>query len=280
MVLKKEEKTTCCLGSSKRCGEFMSLSMFVLFILAIFLIAQTYGTLKENLFIGQDIVARNTINVSGEGEVSATPDIASFSFSVKEEAKTVEQAQKKATEKTNAVLGFLNKEGINESDIKTTGYNIYPRYEWWTKEIQCFAEPCISPERERQLVAYEVSQNITVKLDDIAEAGKILAGIGSLEVSNVSGLSFDIEEKEELQREARQIAIEEAKSKAKQLAKDLGVKLVRIVSYSSSEGNNYSRFEVMEASMAFGKGGDMAIPEIPTGENEIKTTVYITYEIK
>jgi len=197
-----------------------------------------------------------------------------------EEAKTVEQAQSKATEKMNAVLDFLNKEGINQTEIKTTGYNIYPRYEWWNKEVSCEEGLCPPTDRQRVLVAYEVSQNISIELKDIASAGKILAGIGSMEVSNVSGLSFDIDEKEDLQREARQEAIKKAQIKAKELAKDLGVKLGRMISYSTNEGNDYPRYAVMEKSMAYGMGGDMAVPEIPVGENEIKITIYMTYEIK
>jgi len=278
-MVKKENKI--CPESYQDClHRILKVIAFVLIVLALFLLVKTYGALKTNTFIGQDIIARNTISVTGEGEVSAVPDIANFSFSVKEEAKTVEEAQIKATEKMNKALNFLNEVGINESEIKTTGYSIYPRYEWWSKEVQCLVAPCPPVDRQRILVAYEVSQNISVELKDIDNAGKVLAGIGSLEVTNVSGLNFDIDEKDKLKREARQIAIDEAKSKAKELAKDLGVKLVRIVSYSSDDGNHRYAYPMMEKSM-FGMGGsDMAIPEIPVGENEIKSTVYITYEIK
>ncbi|MBU4536481.1 SIMPL domain-containing protein [Patescibacteria group bacterium] len=277
----EKEKNTCCFGSCEDClHKLMKVVALVLMILALFLLVKTYGELKVNKFIGQDITPNNTISVTGEGEVSATPDIASFSFSVVEEAKTVEAAQTKASEKMNATLAFLKEAGVDESDIKTTGYNIYPRYEWWTKEVACLAIGCPEPSRERQLVAYEVSQNISVKLKDIDKAGEILAGIGSLEVTNVSGLNFDIDNKDELQREARQEAIEKAQTKAKELAKDLGVKLGRMISYSSNEGNNYPRYEMMVKTSVYGMGGDSIAPEIPVGENEIKTTVYITYEIK
>ncbi|MCK4918163.1 MAG: SIMPL domain-containing protein [Candidatus Pacebacteria bacterium] len=281
-MVKKEENNTCCLGFPEACmSRIIKSVILVLVVLALFLLVKTYGALKENSFIGQDIMAQNTITVTGEGEVSAIPDIAKFSFAVKEEAKTVEQAQEKATEKMNAVLDFLDKAGVDDKEIKTTGYNIYPRYEWWNKEVMCEGGYCPPTERQRTLVAYEVSQNISVELKDVDSAGEILAGIGSLEVSNVSGLSFDIDDKDGLEREARQEAIDEAQSKAKELAKDLGVKLVRIVSYSSNDGRNvYPQYAVMEKSMAYGMVDSVSVPEIPVGENEIKTTVYLTYEIK
>ncbi|MCK5021903.1 MAG: SIMPL domain-containing protein [Candidatus Pacebacteria bacterium] len=274
----KKSLKDICLGDYAE--KLMKITALVLVVLTLFLLAKTYGVIKANKFIGQEIMARNTISVTGEGEVSAVPDIAKFSFTVKEESKTVEEAQAKVTEKMNKVLAFLKESKISDKNIKTTGYNIYPRYEWWSKEIICEGGLCPPTDRQRVLIAYEVSQNISVELKDIDKAGEILAGIGSLEVTNVSGLNFDIDNKDELEREARQIAIEEAKNKAKELAKDLGVKLVRIISYSSNEGNIYPQYAVMEKSMAYGMGGDSFVPEIPVGENEIKSTIYITYEIK
>lgn len=255
------------------------LSVF-LAVLIVFFLAKTYGVLKENKFIGQDIAATNTITVAGEGEVSAIPDIAKFSFSVKEEAKTVAGAQILATEKMNKVLDFLEKAGVEKKNIKTTGYNIYPRYEWRTKETTCLGPNCPTPGRERVLVAYEVSQNISVRLEKIDKAGEILAGIGGLEVSNVSGLSFEIDDEDDLKRQARQEAIDKAKTKAKELAKDLGVNLVRIVNYSEGGGILYPRYVGMEKSAMSDMGEVVAVPQIPVGENEIKVNVSITYEIK
>jgi len=276
--MEQEKMSNVCSLCQK--GSVVKLVSTFLIILCLFFLVKTYGSLKENKFIGQDIVARNTIQVQGEGEVSAIPDIAKFSFFVKEEALTVSEAQAVVAEKMNSVLDFLKQSKVDEKNIKTTGYNIYPRYEWQSEKIACYGSNCPTPDRERVLVGYEVSQNISVRLDDIDKAGEILSGIGSLEVTNVSGLSFEIDDEDDLKRQARKEAIEEAQDKAKQLAKDLGVSLVRIVNYSSSEGDTYRQYAVMEKSMAYGMGGDTAVPEIPVGENEIKMSVYLTYEIK
>jgi len=277
--MEKEKTNSVCDLCQK--GSIIKLLSVFLLVLVLFFLVKTYGVLKENKFIGQDIVARNTIQVQGEGEVSAVPDIAKFSFSIKEEALTVSDAQAVVNEKMSNVLDFLKQSEIDEKNIKTTGYNIYPRYEWQSEKIVCYGLNCPAPDRERILVGYEVSQNISVRLENIDKAGEILSGIGSLEVTNISGLSFEIDDEDDLKRQARKEAIEEAQEKAKQLAKDLGVSLGRIVYYSSNEGNVYPQYAVMEKTMMLGMGGaDMAPAEIPVGENEIKTTVNITYEIK
>ena len=131
------------------------------------------------------------------------------------------------------------------------------------------------------MVGYEVSQNISVRLEDIDKAGEILSGIGELGVTNVSGLSFEIDDEDGLRREAREMAIQEAKEKARELAKDLGVSLVRITSYSSNEGDVYPQYYA-KADMAYGLGGGESVnsASIPVGENEINVMVYLTYEIK
>ena len=246
-----------------------------LFSATALLAVKTIKGLKEYSFIGQDIPAMNTISVSGEGEALAKPDIAIFTAGVTEQARAVSEAQELATRKMDAALAFLREQGVEEKDIKTVSYNINPRYEY--QEIKCFTYPC--PPGKSELVGYEVSQTIEVKARDIANAGKFIGGLGELGVSNVSGLTFDIDEKDALVRDARNKAIIEAKEKARELSKDLGVRLVRIVSFSESGGPIiYQRFATFEAD---GKGGGPApIPELPPGENTITSNVTITYEIR
>lgn len=277
-----EKENKICPESCQDCiHKVMKVVALVLIILAVFLAVKTYGVLKENKFIGQDIYPQNTIMVIGDGEVSATPDIATFSFSIIEDGDTVANAQKLANDKMAKALEFLKNAGVEEKNIKTAGYNIYPKYEWWSKEVACSTYGCPAPVREQKIVGYEVSQNVTVKLTDINKAGEILSGLGAIKISNLSSLNFEIDNKDELIKQAREEAIKEARAKAKDLAKDLDVSLVRMVSYSSNEGNDYPVYYA-KSEMAYGMGGDsVASPaSIPVGENEIKITVYMTYEIK
>lgn len=252
-------------------------AILVLFLLSAFLAAKTINELKSYSFIGGGVPVSNTVTVSGEGEAFAVADIASFSFSVIEEAKTVDVAQKAATEKMNRALAFL-KENVEDKDIKTTSYNIYPKYEY-TRQI-CNQFSC--PPSNSVLVGYEVSQTISVKVRDTEKAGEILSAIGALGVSNVSGLSFTIDDEEKVAREARKEAIDDAKQKAKELSKDLGVRLVRVVNFNESNGGfPYPSYMKMESAMdAGGFGGGGPIPEIPMGENKVTSNVSITYEIR
>lgn len=254
-----------------------AISWGILGLILVSLLTSSFLLTKTIKVIDGDAQYPNTISVTGTSEVVSIPDIATFNFSVIETSENVSSAQSMATEKTNKILDFISESGIEEKDIKTTNYNIYPKYEW----IQpvCFSEfNC--PRGENKLVGYEVNQTIHVKVRDTEKAGDILSGIGNLEVSNVSGLNFEIDDEESLQDEARTKAIENAKEKAKQLVKDLDVKLGDVVGFSEDMGYD-QMYRTMESS-AYGMGGDSikSSPSIPTGENTISRTVYITYEIE
>jgi uncharacterized protein len=256
-------------------GRVKKMLVLVLLVLAIFLVFKTLNTIKEYRFIGGGVSATNTISVSGEGEVFAVADIAEFSFSVVEEKDTVTEAQEVAAQKINVILGFLKDSEIKDNDIKTTNYNVYPRYDFIRKA--CSGGFC--PPGERVLKGFEVSQNISVKVRDTKTAGAILAGIGERGATNISSLNFTIDDEEDLQEEARKSAIEDARKKAKQLAKDLDVKLVRVVNFSESGGSpRFKTFAVAEMATLDAVGG--GIPEIPVGENKITSNVNITYEIR
>jgi len=250
----------------------------VLGILIIFLIVLTVGELKGLRYIGAGIPATNTITVSGEGEVFAVPDIATFSVSVQEEAKEVQDAQEVATEKTNSIIAFLKGEGVEERDIKTTDYSVYPQYDY----LQSVCSEGYCPPGRQELRGYQVSQTLTVKVRDTEEAGALLSGVGSRGASNVSGLTFTIDDEDALQTQARELAIADAQTKAEELADQLGVKIVRVTGFYE---NDYG----YPTPYAYGLGGaDTAIraetikvaPELPVGENKIVSNVNVTYEIR
>jgi len=251
--------------------------MLVAGVLSLFLLVQAFAGIKGLRYIGGQNMT-GTISVSGKGEVVAVPDIATFSFSVSEEASVVADAQKRATDKINSILKFLTENGVEEKDIKTTSYNIYPRYEYAGDKYGQYGTG------KRTLAAYVVSQSVEVKVREISEAGKLLTGVGEFGGSDVSGLSFSVDKYDELMKEAREKAIAEARENADKLADDLGVNLVRVISYYD-QGPAYPMYYGKDAVMsaAYGMGGDMRVesaPQLPAGENKIISNVSVTYEIR
>jgi hypothetical protein len=262
--------------SLKRLFEMGSL---FLLIGTLFLVILIVNAVKENRYIGTGIPPSNVVSVNGEGEVFAVPDIAKFTFSVIEKRATVDEAQDASAEKVNAIIAYLKGEGIDEKDIKTVDYSAYPQYEWHQETIVCVRYPCPQPPGEQILTGYEVNQSVSVKVRDTERAGTLLSGVGERGVSNVSGLVFTVDDEDALEREARALAIADAKEQAQELARDLGVKLVRVVSF----------YESGPVTPYYGFGGDTVleaapraavVPDVPVGENRIISNVTITYEIR
>ncbi|KKW35828.1 hypothetical protein A2852_00720 [Candidatus Adlerbacteria bacterium RIFCSPHIGHO2_01_FULL_54_23] len=244
-------------------------------LLAVFVGLKALAELQGLRYIGAGLPPANTIDVTGYGETFATPDIATFTYSVVALKLTVAAAQEDAAEKSNAIVKYLRDSGIAEKDIQTSNYSVYPQYEY--SQVQCLSYPC--PGGRQVLKGYEVRQSTTVKIRDTAKAGDLLTGAGSRGATEVSGLQFTFDDPHAGQTQAREKAIADAKAQAEVLSKQLGVRLVRVVSFSESGSQ-----PVYKLQDAYGRGGAESsvtpAPDISVGENKITSNVSITYEIK
>jgi hypothetical protein len=264
------------LDLSYRSGIF-NLVLILLFIaLIVYVSAGASNQIKTGKYIGQDVISKNTITVSGEGEIYAKPDLALNTFTVKTEAKTVEKAVADNTTKMNAVIDAMKALGIEEKDLKSTNFSIYPRYEYrpdYSVQTDIWPKP-----ETRVLVGYQVTQSLEVKIRDIAKVGEAIQKAVDAGANQTGGLQFTIDDSDSLKDQAREEAIKQAKDKAEVLAKQLGVKLTKIINFS--EGGYYPQpLYYDNAVSAKGMGELSATPDIQTGENKITVNVSITYEI-
>lgn len=218
--------------------------------------------------------SENTLSVTANGEIYAKPDLALVDFSVVSEAKTVAEAVSKNTEDMNAVIAVVKEKGVGEKDLKTTSFNISPRYEW---KDNCSSFSSYCPYDKRVLVGYEVSQSLEVKIRDMAKIGEIIQGAANKGANQVGSLSFTIDNQDELKSQARAQAIEKAKARAKELASRLGINLIRISNFQ--ENGVYPVYFKMAESMAVPSAPADQTTRIETGENKIEITVTLTYDI-
>lgn len=233
-------------------------------LLSLFLIASTIQVLNT-------ASTTNTVSFSGEGKVTAKPDVALIDLAIVTDAPTSKAAQDQNSAKSKSLTEFLSKQGIDEKDIKTTSYNIYPQY---------YYPPYPTAEvRVPKITGYQVNQSVQVKIRDLAKADKILDGVVSAGVNQINNFQLTIDDPEKLKEEARAQAIKDAKAKAEKLEDQLDIDLGRIINFSENTGGYpvpvfYDK--AMDSRGGMGGGG----PSIPTGENEINVSVSITYQIK
>jgi uncharacterized protein YggE len=262
-------------GTSYWRKEYVQVLLTIVLVGVIAALASyAYYTIKqsEGVYTGAA-----TITVQGTGEVNAKPDIGQFSFSVLAEGTDASEAQNKSAQSINAIMDYLKGAGVEEKDIKTENYYLTPKYRY---ENTVCAYNTYCPPSNPILDGYQVSQMITVKVRDLSKAGDLISGVGGKGATDISSLSFTIDDDSTLKNEARQKAIADAKAKADALTKSLGVQIVRMTGYWEDQGGYYP----ME-SKAYGMGGDMAseaavAPSVPTGENTITSNISISYEVK
>jgi hypothetical protein len=253
-------------------NRILKATWFVVVILGAFLAIQTLTSLKGLHDINP---AYNAITVTGEGEAFAVPDLATFSFTITQDAKSVTEAQSSVTKKMDVILAGLKGMGIAEKDIKTTDYSVYPKYTY--SSLPCAINYC--PPSKQIQDGYTANHSVTVKVRKTEDAGKALALAGDKGATGLSSVSFTVDDPDKLTSEARALAIADAKEKAKVLAKDLGVKLVRVVSFSDNTGGGPMPY--LRETMSVGMASDQAkAPTLPTGENKVNVSVSVTYEIR
>ena len=179
----------------------------------------------------------------------------------------------------NKVIDFVKNQGVEEKNIKTIYFNIYPRYEY--RQPSDLTEISFYSSGKRVLVGYEITQQIEVRIRDLEKIGNIIEGATSAGANDVGNLYFTIDNEEELKKQARAQAIEKAKEKAKELAVQLDFKLGKIIDFSE---NGYIPYD----DYGYGKGGGVMMeaaelpvaPEIETGENKITVNVTLTIETR
>jgi len=253
-------------------------AVFALVMLGLFLVVLAISNIKEYRFIGSGVTATNTITVSGMGEVFAVPDTATFSYSVMDTGKDVVTAQTKVNTKGNDIIAYLKAQGISEKDIQTTDYSVNPHYEW--NSAACPAGSSYCPPGRQTLTGYDVRETVTVKVKDTTKAGTVLSGVGAKGATDISGLSFTVEDETALEAQARTKAIDDARAKAEELARELGVSLVRVVGFSE---NGRGPIIYAAKAMAFDSASGVEAapaPEIAVGQNKITSNVSVTYEIR
>lgn len=253
------------------CGNFGKKLIWVLLGILLVYIIVFFGTMIRNnlqkyYYIGKADKAERMITIDGQGKVIAKPDIAVTTMGMISEAKTVAEAQAKNTTVMNKLINKLKELGVEEKDIQTTNYYIYPQYNYTESKGQ-------------ELTGYQVSQSVTIKIRNLAKANEVLGLAGEVGTNSVSGLQFTIDDDEVYQAQARAEALKKVAEKASALSKSLGVQLGNIVSYAEYSGDgNFVPYN--KGYEGLGIGGGALTPQVESGSMDVVMNVNVTFEIR
>lgn len=202
-----------------------------------------------------------TITASGEGAIQASPDVAYVSVGVITEGKELAKVQADNTDKMTKVMASLTKLGIKKEEIKTTGYNVSPKYEWNEKTSVS------------TIVGYTVSNTLEVTVNDITKTGSLLDAAVASGSNTIYGVRFGLKNQTTLYNQALEIAVKDAKAKAAAMGKGLSITNIQPLKITEVSNRNTPVFyEGATASM------DVAKATTPISQGELKVTANVTVE--
>lgn len=200
--------------------------------------------------------------VTGEGEVTVTPDIATLWLGIEAQAETVAEAQSQATAAMNAVMAALTDNGVDEDDIQTQYFSIDQVTRWDDDEII--------------VIGYRVTNTVAAKIRDMDEVGSIIDAVAAAggDYTRINNISFSVDDPSLYYDEARAEAMADARARAEQLADLAGVSLGKPTYISEGSIYTPSIYRDVWAEEA-------AAPSTPIspGEIELTLTVQVAYAI-
>jgi hypothetical protein len=202
---------------------------------------------------------------TGEGIVKRAPDRAWVSIAAESRARTPTEAQKMNSDAMAAVLQKLKAAGLSSDAIRTTAYDLQPEFDY--------------ANNRQTLRGYLARNMVEVRVDDLPGLGEILGAVVGAGATNVSGVRFDIKDRDGAEREALRLAVADARARADAAASGAGVKVERVLRIEEQRGVSLPpqpRIAMMRES-AQAVAGE---PPMAPGELEIRVAVTLTAIIR
>ena len=203
------------------------------------------------------------LSVSASADVKRAPDVASIGAGVVTQAADANAAMRANAEQMQKVMAAIRAAGIAVKDIRTSGINLSPQYRYAENQ-----PPAIT--------GYQASNNVDLKVRDLGKLGKVLDALVASGANQVNGPSFEIDQPDAVQDEARRAALDKAQARAQMYAKSLGLQVRRIVSISEGGGFNPPMPMPMVRMAAMAKD---AGTEVSPGENTVGASIDVVFEL-
>ena len=224
--------------------------------------ARTVGTDLQPLSVNMNN-QQTGIWVSGEGKITVVPDIATITLGVSSQSSTVADAQSKAADAMDKVMSALTGNGVAKTDIKTQYFSIQQVTKWDDKT------------QEQIVIGYSVSNMVIAKIRDMNKVGTTIdaVAIAGGDLTRINGIDFSVDQPEKYYGQARELAMNDAKAKANQMASLAGVTLGKPTYISEST------YIPLAPPVYYGGASrdSVATTPISPGETDITLNVQVAY---
>lgn len=196
------------------------------------------------------------ITVTGEGQVEASPDMATMTLGVTTEGTTPAEAMAANSAQLSAVLDRLKAAGTAEGDLQTTGLSLNPN---WQQDATGNAP---------RIVGYVATNMLTVRIRALDTLGGVLDAAIGQGANTFNGVSFGLADPTPAMNEARRRAVADAMARAELLANAAGVALGPVLSITEGAPGGWPApmFRMNEA----------ASSPVPVAAGQVNTQASVT----
>ncbi|MED4452220.1 SIMPL domain-containing protein [Metabacillus fastidiosus] len=207
-----------------------------------------------------DVRLQHTMRVEGTARIKIMPDLAIINVGIMTENEQVNAAQQENAVRSNQVIQTLKNAGISDNDIQTISYTVQPKYDY--------------VEGASVFKGYRVEHILEVTIRDIQKIGEVYDAAVSSGANVISSLQFKLSNEDVYYKKALQLALENAKEKAKALGQQMGTAVLPIPINIKEEGSPVP----FQAKAATFMAQEQAATPIQRREVEIEAKVAATFQ--
>jgi uncharacterized protein YggE len=211
------------------------------------------------------MVTGTRLDVVATGEVTRVPDVARINAGVVTQASTATEAIRLNAQQMSKVVAALKRAGVADRDVQTSSINLNPDYRY-------------AENQPPVLTGYRASNEVSVRFRKIADTGEILDALVAQGANQINGPMLEIDKPEAAMDEARQAAIQMARSRAELYARAIGKTVGRILAISESGAAQPPYPMPMVRQMA--SQDARAESKIVPGEQTLSVTLSVTFELQ
>jgi uncharacterized protein YggE len=207
---------------------------------------------------GADDEARTGITVTGTGKVESVPNEALFSLGLSTDGATAREALAANSAAMRRVISAVKGAGVDAKDVKTETVSVSPKYN-----------------DGKAPSGFMARNSVSVRIRGLARAGSILDAASRAGANEINGPMLTRTDRDELEAEALEDAVGDARGRAEALAHAAGVRLGRVTAIVEGSSGGPEPWMGMRAS------ADTALSApIEPGTEHIQATVTITFAIE
>jgi hypothetical protein len=223
------------------------------------------SAIKDKTDSSVSISKDGTVTVTASGTINVVPDVAEITFGISSDNADLSLAQEDNNTRSAQVKSTLEQLGVNDKDIQTTDYYIYPQYDYNTGDGS-------------QISGYSVQQTLVVKNLKIEEAGNVVSQCVSAGINNMTGINYTSSKYDETYQQALADAMNNARTKADALAASVGGKVTEVETINEGYQDNSPEYRTFSmAGIENAKAADSLT--FQPGETGVTATVTVQYKI-